>query len=501
MSILYVLKENNRRCIKSHPLKTFNSPYLQFSSLSLRFYLPSMQNSKTIVERLGSLSDELEIRKSEFIDVAPQDFQEIMFDRMKAMAESEILDLAVKKGEIAPDFCLPDSNGNMVSSVDLRAKGPLVVIFFRGNWCPYCDATLRMVRKYTPHFKARGATVVAISPQTVEESAKIVKDAGLNFPVLSDINSEYAQLCNIAYVLDDVLRPIFEQLGVNIAETNADDSYILPIPATYVIQTDGRVAYSFLETDFTKRAEPVDVLNALPRLQVSRHRLLLSENIAFELAKLQDTYPDGKMRSMFEEVERLKASGIEASSLQVGKKALDFKLNGRDGQLVDSRKLRKQGPLIVTFFQGQKSPLDMVTLESMQAQYSRFLAKGASFVAIGPGSTTSDDLYKTVAFSGAKFPLLSDTADNQVAQQFGIAHELEGNLFGEGTIPMASTYVIDRSGIILYSFVDVDPTKRAEPSTVLKAVPTKSQPRSPLTRGPFSFFFGRRLSPRTSQAI
>jgi peroxiredoxin len=460
-----------------------------------------MLNNNSIVEKLGSLSDELEIRKNEFMNVAPQEVQELIFDRIKVMAESEILDLALKKGEVAPDFCLPDSNGNLVSSVDLRAKGPLVVMFFRGNWCPYCDATLRMVRKYTPHFKARGATVIAISPQTVEESAKIVKNAGLNFPILSDINSEYAQLCNIAFVLDEVLQPLLEQLGVNIPEANADDSYILPIPATYVIDTDGQVAYSFLETDYTKRAEPFDVLNALPKLQVSRRRQLLSELIDFEVAKLQDNYPDGKMRSMFEEVERLKASGIEAASLQVGCQAPDFKLNGRDGQLIDSRKLRKQGPLIVTFFQGQKSPLDMVTLESMQRQYSRFKAKGASLVAVGPGTTTSDDLCKAAAFSGAKFPLVSDTADNQVALQFGIAHELEGHLFGEGTIPMAATYVIDKSGIILYSFVDVDPTKKAEPTAVLQAVPTKSQPRYPLTLGPFSILFGGRISPRPRKAI
>jgi peroxiredoxin len=231
------------------------------------------------------------------------------------------------------------------------------------------------------------------------------------------------------------------------------------------------------------------------------HRTRNSELIEFELAKLQDNYPNGEMRFMFEEVDRLKASGIEASSLQVGRQAPDFKLNGRDGELIDSRNLRKQGPLIVTFFQGQKSPLDMVTLESMQTQYSRFKAQGGSLVAVCPGTTTSDDLYKIAAFSGAKFPLLSDTADNRVAQQFGIAQELEGYLFGESTVPMTATYVIDRSGIILYSFVDVDPTKRAEPSAVLKAVPTKSQPRSPLTRGPFSILFGRRLSPRTCKAI
>jgi peroxiredoxin len=93
---------------------------------------------------------------------------------------------------------LKEGDGNLVSYVDLHTKGPLVVIFFQGNWCAYDNATLCMIRKYTPYFKARGATVIAISPQTVKASAKTIKEAGLNFTVLSDTNSEYTQLCNIA---------------------------------------------------------------------------------------------------------------------------------------------------------------------------------------------------------------------------------------------------------------------------------------------------------------
>ena len=134
------------------------------------------------------------------------------------------------------------------------------------------------MRKYSPHFKARNATVVAISPLSVEETAKTAKENGLNFPVLSDTNSEYSQLLNIAFVLDDTLFDITP----NLAELNGDESNILPIPATYVIETDGRVTYSFVETDFTQRAEPVDILNALlplkkidEKLQTKRFNLKL----------------------------------------------------------------------------------------------------------------------------------------------------------------------------------------------------------------------------------
>jgi peroxiredoxin len=457
---------------------------------------------ENLIEKLGSLKDELDTIGQNFMDMAPQEVQEIVFDRLKAHAESEIKELALEEGDVAPDFVLPDSNGNLVSSVDLRAKGPLVVVFFRGDWCAYCNATLRMIRKYTPHFKARGATVVAISPQTVEASANFVKEAGLDFPVLSDTNSQYAQLCNIAFVLDDVLKAVFQ--NVDFPKQNGDDSYILPIPATYVFETDGRVTYSFLETDFTKRAEPIDVLNALPRLKSHRRRSL-TEKIEFELAKLRDQHPERKMKTLFDEIERLKTSGVESSALRTGDRAPDFILyDDREGNFIDSKKLRKHGPLIITFYHGHTSPLCMLQLEALQKHLSKFEAKGAALVALSPASK-SNDLYQAVAYSGAKFPLLRDM-DNEVAKRFGIAHETIDYLSSAAdweekrTLPMTATYVIDQSGLILYSFVNVDHTQRAEPSKVLKAIPTK-QPRYNLKRGPFSFVFGSRLAPRPAKIM
>jgi peroxiredoxin len=465
--------------------------------------IETMQNHLDLLppEKLGSLQDDLEGRVESFLEMAPKEVSEVILDRIKALAESDILELALKEGDVAPDFCLSDTEGYMVSSVDLRASGPLVVTFFRGNWCPFCDSTLRMLRKYAPYFKARGATLIAISPQTPDVSAKIVAEAGLNFPVLSDTNSEFAQACNIAYVMEEVLRPIYDQFGIDLVQLNGEDSFILPIPATYVIQPDGRISYSFLETDYTKRAEPIDVLNALPPPLKPKKRRSLNENVEFELSRLREQHPEKKFKSMFEEIERLKASGIEASALQAGDKAPDFKLYGRDGHLVDSKKLRKQGPVIVTFYHGQSSPLCMMALESMQKFLSKFEAKGASLVAITPAGS-ADDLHTATVTSGAKFPLLNDL-NNKVSKQFGVAHEIVPPFAAgddderPGTLPMAATYVIDQAGMIVYSFVDCDHTKRAEPKAVLKALPAEP-PKYSRKRGPFSLLFGKRIAHRFS---
>jgi peroxiredoxin len=441
-----------------------------------------------IDKNLGALKDELEAIMVGFEKAAPEDVKEMLFESFKEMAESDILDLALKEGDTAPDFCLPDANGELVSSVDLRARGPIVVVFFRGNWCPFCNATLRMIRKYTPYFKGRNATIVAISPLSVEETAKTVKENGLNFPVLSDTNSEYSQLLNIAFVLDDKLKSFLPDLKA----FNNDDSFILPIPATYVIETDGRVTYSFLETNHTKRAEPIDILNALPPLKSNRKKSL-DEKIQFEIARIRDRTPQQNLKTMYDEIERLKSANVTASALQEGTRAPDFKLYSKHGHLMDSKRLRRHGPLIVTFYHGLESPVCMLALDSLQEYLPRFEAKGATVVAISPGYSTTS----IVPVTAAKFPLLID-AGNKIAKKFGISNEVLNYLGRENEqriLPLTATFVIDHAGKIVHSFVDADHTKRAEPRTILKVIPME-RPRFFLKRGPFSFLTGTRLAPR-----
>jgi peroxiredoxin len=471
------------------------------------------------ISHLGLLGDELQVLSEKF-QAVPEQVQEIFLNHLREWKDSDLLHDALKEGDVAPDFVLPDQDGNLISSVDLRAKGPIVVIFFRGQWCSYCNATLRMIRKYTAHFKARGATVVAISPQTIDQSKVTRNNAGLTFPVLSDQGSEYSQLLNIAYVLDDNVKTILEgAAGKKFSEMNGPNDYdatVLPVPATYVIQTNGQVTYSFLDTDFTKRAEPVDILNALPPL--SRRRLSLSERIEVEMGKLRDSHPELQMRILFDAVDRLRAQGIEGQALKVGEKAPDFSFLGRDGERISSRKLRRNGPLVVTFHYGHQSPLCMLQLEAMQRYLSKLEAKGASVVAIAAASNTTTPQSSSGAasyYTGAKFPLMQDgsTSDSSksksVAKQFGLLYKLPtGHLFGraddhhhgEIELPMAATYVIDgQSGTILYAFVNADPTQRAEPSDILKAIPTKFQRQAPAKRGPFSLLFGGRLAARANK--
>ena len=459
--------------------------------------LETLETFETLetLESFGPLKDELEQVRDNIQQMVPPEVYEILLEHVKGMASSEIAELALKEGDVAPDFLLPDTDGNMVNSVDLRAKGPLVVIFFRGSWCPYCDVMLRMVRKYTPHFAARGATVVAISPQTVENNQKLAKEAGLTFPILADDHSLYAQSCNIAFVMDDLtMQPLAKDL---IPESQGNDSWILPIPATYVIDADSRISYSFVEADYSKRAEPVAILNTLPPLKRSK-RGQLQDKLDVQLAKMRDTTHEKDMQLLFESIELLHNTGIIETALTKGDKAPDFLLPGLDGHVYDSKKLLRQGPLIVIFFHGHWSTFDKFTLEALQQFHSKFQSKGANLVAISP--QTLDATKQSAVTSGAKFPLLMD--DGHLANKFRIAYEMAPairEIFGTEvaesigdesySLPLTATYVIGQTGEVLFSHVSCDHTKRVEPMKILTTLPSKII-QSKRMRGPFSLRLG-----------
>jgi peroxiredoxin len=451
-------------------------------------------NTLASIESYGLLQEELEQAKDHFQEATPPEVFEIIMEHIKGMASSEIVDYALKEGDVAPDFLLPDTDGNMVNSVDLRAKGPLVVIFFRGSWCPYCNVMLRMIRKYTPHFEARGATVVAISPQTVENNQTLAKEVGITFPILADDHSLYAQSCNIAFAVDDLMKPLLKNV---LPGNQGNDSWILPIPATYVIEGDSKISYAFVEADFTKRAEPIDILNALPPLKKLK-RKQLQDKLDVELAKMRDTTPEMDMQLLFQSIEDLRKTGIMEAALKTGDMAPDFQLPGLDGHVYASKKLLKQGPLIVTFFQGHWNSFDHLTLQALQQFYSKFEDKGATLVAISP--QTIDATKKSASTCGAKFPLLMD--DGHLANKFRISYEMSPairEMFGAEVaesmgdesyrLPLTSTYVIGQTGEVLYSHVSCDHTKRAEPMKILKTLPSKIIQHK-RKRGPFSLRLG-----------
>jgi peroxiredoxin len=172
---------------------------------------------------------------------------------------------ARKAGDKAPAFTLNDPDGNPVSSAALLAKGPLVVSFYRGVWCPYCNMELQALQAALPAFQALGANLVAISPQTAVNSRKSVRQNALDFPILSDTHNDVAAAFGLRFALPDYLVELYQGLKNDLPSFNGDPSWTLPMPARYVIGQDGTILYAEVNPDYTRRPEPEDMLPALRR--------------------------------------------------------------------------------------------------------------------------------------------------------------------------------------------------------------------------------------------
>ena len=185
-------------------------------------------------------------------------------------ATKELVDLGLAKhtkkvGDGAPSFSLKDPDGKVVSSPELLAKGPLVVSFYRGVWCPYCNLELQALQGALGDIERFGANLIAISPQTAPNSRKSMRDNKVTFPILSDPKSEVAAAFGLKFKLPDYLVELYTKLKNDLPNFNDDPSWTLPMPARYVIAQDGVIAYAEVNPDYRHRPEPEDMFPAIKK--------------------------------------------------------------------------------------------------------------------------------------------------------------------------------------------------------------------------------------------
>lgn len=166
-------------------------------------------------------------------------------------------------GAKAPHFELQDQDGKVVSSSDLLAKGRLVICFIRGRWCPFCVGQMEAMNLIVPQIEEAGGTLVAISPQTVKQSFFMHDQHRLRFPLLSDAGNEVARQFRLAYRVPPAQEEVYHRAFVNLPFANGDESWGLPIPATYILDRDGTVIYASANEDYTERPEPAEILGQL----------------------------------------------------------------------------------------------------------------------------------------------------------------------------------------------------------------------------------------------
>jgi len=217
-----------------------------------------------------SLQEKLDALKTKFeTEMAPPDVVAVMHRVTEELIASGQAERALKAGDRAPAFTLPDPDGRPVSSQDLLANGPLVLTFYRGVWCPFCNLDLQALEEVRPEIEARGASLVAVSQQTAANSRKSQRNNQLGFPILGDKGGELAATFGLRWRLPEDLQAIQKQLGADLVAFNGDDSWTLPMPARYVVGQDGVIAYAEINPDYTRRPEPSDVFPVLDRLKRS----------------------------------------------------------------------------------------------------------------------------------------------------------------------------------------------------------------------------------------
>lgn len=212
------------------------------------------------------LQEELDRRRREVYDRLDPADRRVIEDGIEHIRMLQVAETGLSVGDTLPDFVLLDATGGIWRSEELLARGPLVLSFFRGAWCPYCDLAMRALEAVRPRIEALGATLLGVAPTRPEDLARVAADRALHYPLLTDVGEQLAKLCGVHFELAEEHVDFYRRYGVDMPATHAGAGWELPLPATYVVRQDGVVAWAFVDADWGRRAEPEAVLEALRRL-------------------------------------------------------------------------------------------------------------------------------------------------------------------------------------------------------------------------------------------
>jgi peroxiredoxin len=202
-------------------------------------------------------------RKELIAKYVPQETQKIHAQAVAELKQRNLAASILPVGAKAPGFELQDHNGMLIHSTDLLAKGRLALCFIRGRWCPFCVGQVEAMNHIVPQIEQAGATFIAISPQTVKQSYFMHDQHKLRFPLLSDLGNKVARQFRLTYRVPAAQEAIYRRAFVNLPLVNGDDTWELPIPATYILDKDGTVISVSANEDYNDRPEPTDILKFL----------------------------------------------------------------------------------------------------------------------------------------------------------------------------------------------------------------------------------------------
>ncbi|NIJ46138.1 peroxiredoxin [Wenyingzhuangia heitensis] len=212
-----------------------------------------------------NLTEQLANKKQESASKIPQEIYAKMSKATQDLIDKNISNNTPKKGDKITDFKLPNSNGTTVHLSEILSKGKAVISFYRGGWCPYCNLELKALNNILPKLKELGTNLVAITPETPDNSLTTSEKNNLEFDVLTDYNNKYAKELNLVFQLSDEIKNIYNSFNLDIKQHNGNDDYELPMPATFIVDTTGIILYAFVPEDYTTRLDPDEILEILKK--------------------------------------------------------------------------------------------------------------------------------------------------------------------------------------------------------------------------------------------
>ncbi|MBX2841717.1 MAG: AhpC/TSA family protein [Flammeovirgaceae bacterium] len=212
-----------------------------------------------------SLKSQLDSHKQSFLEKADSKVIEAYDKGVDAVRNSGILDKALKKGDKAKDFLLKNALSEPIQLSEYLSRGPVVLMWYRGGWCPYCNLELKAMQDILPEINSLGGNLLALTPELPDKSISTKEKHLLEFEVLSDVGNRTAWDYGLVFKLHDDVAKIYAK-NFNLQEYNGDNSNELPIAATYVIDKKGTIQYVFLDAEYRNRAEPEEIIKVLKSL-------------------------------------------------------------------------------------------------------------------------------------------------------------------------------------------------------------------------------------------
>ena len=210
-----------------------------------------------------TLTEELKAFADNSVKRHPDAAQETMRNAIAQLEATDILENATKTGDQFPDVTLPNAKGEDITLSDLLKEGKVVLTFYRGGWCPYCNIALKALQQALPEITKKGATLVAITPESPDNTLSTQEKNKLDFEVLTSENNELARSLGLVYQLPDSLVTLYTKFGIDLVESQGNNANELPIAATYIIEQNGEISYHFLAEDYKLRSDPNDIISAL----------------------------------------------------------------------------------------------------------------------------------------------------------------------------------------------------------------------------------------------